>query len=268
MIDLHTHIFPALDDGARSLEESVKMAGMAREDGIIAMAGTPHLFRGQYHYDNLDIIEQKHRELSIALKEEGIDIKLFRGAEVHISHNLIDEIRCHRDQLVLNGGSYLFVEFPSGHVFHGVKNLFFDLMSEGLTPIIAHPERNSVFVRDPELLYDLVRMGALSQVNSGSFFGDYGSQAVHGVKIFLKLNLVHFIATDCHNTKTIRPVLSESVRRVEEIYGEETARSLVRDNPQAVLDDQQVPFRPEPVSPKEKEKSFKIRISPFFFKKK
>lgn len=268
MVDLHTHIFPALDDGAQSLEESVKMAEMAREDGITAMVGTPHLYRGEYHYDDLNIIEQKHRELSTALEEEGIGIQLYRGAEVHIAHNLMDEIRRHRNQLVLNGSSYLFVEFPSDHVFHGVKNLFFELMSEGLTPIIAHPERNSVFVRSPELLYELVRMGALCQVNSGSFFGDYGSRAAHGVEVFLRLNLVHFIATDCHDTKTIRPLLSESVRRVEEIYGQEMARSLVSDNPRAVLDDRPVPFHPEPVSPRETEKPFRVRIPSFFFKKK
>jgi protein-tyrosine phosphatase len=268
MVDLHAHIFPNLDDGAQSLEESVNMAKMARGDGITAMVGTPHLFRGEYHYDNLNIIEQKHRELSTALKEEGIEIQLFRGAEVHISHNLIDEIRHHRDQIVINGSTYLFVEFPSDHVFHGIKNLFFELMSEELTPIIAHPERNSVFVRNPEMLFDLVQMGALCQVNSGSFFGAYGSQAARGVETFLSLKLVHFIATDCHNTQTIRPLLSGSVRRVEEIYGEEMARSLVNDNPRAVLDDRPVPFHPEPISPRDRKEPFRIKIPSFLFKKK
>lgn len=266
MIDLHTHILPDLDDGAKTLDESIKMAETAREDGISVMAGTPHLFRGEYRHRDLDIIRRKQEELSGALAEKGIDIRIYRGAEVHISHNLMDEIRRHREHLVLNGGSYLLVEFPSDHVFHGVKNVFFDLMSEGLTPIITHPERNSVFVQRPELLYELVGMGALAQANSGSIAGVYGSRAALGVKIFLEWNLIHFIATDCHNSGSIPPLLSGPASRVAEVFGEDRARALVEDNPRAVLEDRPVPFRPEPESPGEKKKSFRIKI-PGFLKK-
>jgi protein-tyrosine phosphatase len=266
MIDLHTHILPGLDDGARTLEESVKMAEMARKDGITAMVGTPHFFRGQHKYDDPNIIRQKQDELKAALEEKGIDLAIYRGGEVHIAPNLLDEIRRHREHLVLNGSSYLFVEFPSDHVFHGVKNLFFDLMSEGLTPIIAHPERNSVFLRHPELLSELISKGALAQVNSGSIAGVYGSQAANGVKKFLELNLVHFMSTDCHSTDTLPPLMSESAAKVAEVFGEERARALVWDNPQAVLEDKPVPYDPVPISPGEKKKSLRIKLPRFMRK--
>ncbi len=191
-------------------------------------------------------------------------MEILAGAEVHISHNLIDEIRKNRGNLALNQSSYMFVEFPSDHVFSGVKNLFFELMSEGINPIIAHPERNSVFIHSPSMLYELIQMGGLSQANSGSFSRVYGTRVEEAAHYFLELNLVHFIASDSHNTHSVVSRLSEAVKRARMIVGEEKARALVKDNPQAVLDDEEIPYLPDPVNPKEKEKSFKINIRNIF----
>lgn len=258
MIDLHAHILPSLDDGSQNIKESLKMAGQALKDGITKMVATPHLFRGKYHYDDLSIIGEKLEILKESLAKEGIDVALYRGAEVHIAHNLIDEIKAHRKYLVVNGSSYLFVEFPSDHVFHGVKNLFFELMSEGLIPIIAHPERNTVFRRTPRVLYELVQMGALCQINSGSFYGHYGIRAAQAAENFLRLNLIHFLASDCHNTHTIKPFLSGAKEKIEESFGIEVSRALVKNNPEAVLRDEPIPFHPEPDLPREKNLRIKI----------
>ncbi len=246
------------------MEESLEMAKIAERDGVEKIVATPHLFRGNFIHEDLSIIEKKRSELSQALKENNIHVEILAGAEVHISHNLIDEIRKNRKNLVLNQSSYMFVEFPSDLVFSGAKNLFFELMSEGINPIIAHPERNSVFIHNPSLLYELIQMGGLSQANSGSFSGLYGSRVEEAVLHFLELNLIHFIASDSHNTHSVVSRLSEGVKRARMIVGEEKARALVKDNPQAVLDDEEIPYLPEPVNPKEKEKSFKINIPNIF----
>ena len=264
MIDLHSHILPELDDGAQSLEESLEMARIAEKNGIEKMVATPHLFTENFIHEDLSIIKKKQKELSQALRENNIYVEIFAGAEVHISHNLIDEIRKDRENLVLNQSSYMFVEFPSDHVFSGVKNLFFELMSEGIKPIISHPERNSVFSRSPSLLYELIQMGGLSQANSGSFTGKYGRRVEAAVLNFLELNLIHFIASDCHSTRSSAPRLSEAVKKAEMIVGEEKARALVKDNPQAVLDDEEIPYLFEPINPKEKQKSFKMKIPDIF----
>ena len=163
MIDLHCHILPGLDDGAKSLEEAVEMARIAEEEGIERIVATPHLFRENILYEDLGIIEEKRKELHRALETGNIHVQLFCGAEVHIAHNLMEEIRKNRSSLVINRSSYMFVEFPSRHVFSGVKELFFEMMSEGIIPIIAHPERNSEFVRNPSFLYELIQTGALAQ---------------------------------------------------------------------------------------------------------
>jgi len=260
MIDLHSHILPGLDDGARSLQESLDIARIAEKDGIKRMVATPHLFRGEFIHEDLGIIQRKRDKLSQALNENNIPIEILTGAEVHISHNLIQQISQNRQHLTLNKSSYMF--------FYGVKNLFFELMSEGIIPIIAHPERNSVFVSTPSLLYELIQMGALSQANSGSFSGLYGKTAEDAVHHFLELNLIHFIASDCHNTRSIVPRLSEAVERAMTIIGGEKARALVKDNPRAVLDDEQIPYLDDPINPEEKAKSFKINIPGIFKDKK
>ncbi len=227
MIDLHSHILPGLDDGARSTEESLEMARIAERDGVEKIVATPHLFRGNFIHEDLSIIENKRSELSQALKENNIRVEILAGAEVHISHNLIDEIRKNRENLVLSQSSYMFVEFPSDLIFSGAKNLFFELMSEGIIPIIAHPERNSVFIHNPSLLYELIQMGGLSQANSGSFSGLYGRRVEEAVLHFLELNFIHFIASDSHNAHSVVSRLSEAMKRARMIVGEEKARALV-----------------------------------------
>jgi len=243
------------------------MAKMAEEDGIEKIVATPHFFRDNFIYKNFAVVTKKSRELNTALRKNNIGIEIFPGAEVHISHNLTNIVRKNRDFLVLNNSSYMFVEFPQEHVFSNVKDLFFELMSERITPIIAHPERNSVFSRNPGLLFELIQLGALAQANNGSFTGLYGGRVQEAVFHFLDLRLIHFIASDGHNTKAITPTLSEGLAKAEEIIGKEEAQALVKKNPQAVLNNQEIPYFPEPINPKEKEKSIKIKI-PQFFKRK
>ena len=264
MIDLHCHILPGFDDGAKNPEEAIEMARLARAEGIESIVATPHLFRGNFGLQSLDSIHEKCLELCKGLMENHIHIDIFPGAEVHISHNLIDEIKKWRQGLCLNRSSYMFVEFPSDHIYPRVKNLFFDLMVEGITPIIAHPERNSVLTGSPALLYELVQMGARAQANSGSFLGLYGRKAEGAVFRFLEWNLVQFIASDSHSAHSNGPGLSEAVKRAETIIGKERAHALVQDNPRAVLENRELPHFYPPVNPLDSKKTFSIKIPKFF----
>jgi protein-tyrosine phosphatase len=249
MIDLHCHILPGIDDGARSLEEAVEMAKIAEAEGIERIVATPHLFRQDLMHEDLGTIEKTRQLLTRNLEAANIQVEIFRGAEVYVSHNLMDEIRKNRDLLVINHNPYMFVEFPSNHVFSGVKELFFELMSEGITPIIAHPERNSVFASRTSFLYELVQLGGLVQANSGSFSGIYGRKVEQSVFCFLESRLVHFIASDGHNQRSLAPRLLEAKERAGEILGKEEAAALVKDNPKAVLEGKEIPYFPEAVKP-------------------
>lgn len=264
MIDLHCHILDGVDDGAKCLDEATEMARMAERDGITKIVATPHLFRGDYTPDDLSIIVTKIRELQHALDERRINVEIVKGAEVHITHNLIDVIQENRQYLVLGDSSYMLLEFPAGHVFADVKGLFFDLMSEGIRPIIAHPERNYVFMRSIDLLYELVEMGALTQSNSGSFTGLYGKRVEEAALRFMGLNLTHFIASDAHNPRPNAMWLSQALQNVEETMNNGGISVLVNENPLAILKDKELVNVPYPIDPREKERSFKIKIPKFF----
>lgn len=264
MIDLHCHILPGLDDGAKTLDDSVEMGRFASEDGITKIVATPHLFRENLSQADFATIRRRREDLTEAFEKNHIPVELFWGAEVHISHNLIEEIGKNRKDLVINQSSYMFVEFPQDHVFQGVKNLFFELMNEGVTPIIAHPERNSVFARNPFLLYELIMMGALVQSNSGSFSGRYGREVVENAFVFLGYNFIHFIASDGHGVRSIPPKLSDAVGIITPVIGEENALMLVRSNPLAVLNNEELPYRPDTQDPKKSQKSLRVKIPKIF----
>jgi len=265
MVDLHCHILHGLDDGAKSLDEAAEMAKMAEIDGITQIVATPHLFRGDFTPKDLGVIQRKIDELSYVLEKNRIGVEIIKGAEVHISHNLIDEIRKNRDHLVLNGSSYIILEFPAGHVFSGVKELLFDLLSEGMRPIIAHPERNYVFMRNPDLLYELVEAGALTQANSGSFTGLYGRQVEETAFRFLELNLTHLMGSDAHNPRPSSLWFSQALKNMGEKTGQEVSY-LVNDNPHAVLEGRELVHQPEAINPRKSEKACKIKIPKFFRK--
>ncbi len=263
MIDIHCHILPGLDDGARDLAHAVAMARIARDDGITHIAGTPHMAKGNFGFPEPGVLEEARERLAGALQEEGIGVTILAGAEVHITHGLMDEVRSRRKGLTLAGSAYLIVEFPHDHVFSGAKELFFELMSEGFIPIIAHPERNRMFGGSPKLLYELVDLGALVQVNAGSLIDGRDGEAGEAVGRFLELGLVHVIASDGHNTHSKAPRLAAAAEKAAAIVGEAGAASLVTDNPRAIIEDREIPFRPDPVVPGGTDRKLKLRLPGF-----
>ena len=266
MIDLHNHIFYGLDDGAKDLEESVKMARIAAGDGIQKIVGTPHLFYGAHGSGELSVVEERRAELQRRLKDEKIGVEIYCGAEVRVAHDLIQQVRKNRLYLTIGSSAYMLIEFPPNHVFSGVKNLFFELLTEEIVPIIAHPERNSVFRDNPALLYELIETGSLAQANSGSFTGLYGRKTMEAAFRFLNWNFIQFVASDAHSPRSASPRLTEAYFQIEEKIGEERALALVWHNPLAVLNDEDIPYRYEPVFPEPKPKSARIKIPNPFWK--
>jgi len=268
MIDLHCHILPDLDDGVRTMDDALEMARVAEEEGVEKIVATPHLFRDNFNWGDFAVIEEKRQALAEAISSQNIRLDILPGAEVHLSHNLMNTVRKNRKHLVLNRSSYMFIEFPSSHIFAGVKKLFFELMAEGIRPIIAHPERNLVFIQNPVLLFELVQMGSLAQANTGSFLGLYGDHAERAVSHFLELNLVHFIATDGHSPRSLSSRMKEAAGKAEALIGKERAQALINENPHAVISDREIPSFFPPVNPKEKERSYSIKIPSIFRRKK
>lgn len=263
MIDLHCHILPGVDDGVSTLEDAVELARVAEGEGVEKIVATPHLFRDNQNWEDFAPLEEKRRLLAEEIRRNDISVEILPGAEVHIFHGLVQAVKKNRDSLVINRSSYMFVEFPSSHIYAGAKNLFFELMTGGITPIITHPERNAVFVQSPALLYELIQMGALAQANSGSFLGLYGDRTQQAVFDLLELNLIHFIASDGHSPRSLSSRLKEAVERAEKVVGHDEALALVTANPRAVVDNLSLPYLQTPIDPKSRTKSLAIRIPGF-----
>ena len=237
MIDLHAHIIPGVDDGSPSMEESLKMLEIASEDGVKAIAATSHIFGQSGKIKNIDQLRFKFDELKKKTLEQNIKIEILPGAEVFFVSDLNDRLKNFRDAITINNSSYFLLEFPWNVVFPGSKEYIFDLVNDGFIPIICHPERNLVFQQDPRLLYLLLQAGALSQVDAGSIRGDFGPTVYYTALDLLKFNLVHIIASDCHDTKDRPPGLSFVYKKLQGIRGIEKEKIdlLVERIPLAVV---------------------------------
>jgi len=246
LIDLHCHILPGLDDGSASAEESLAMARLALQDGIRTIVATPHALDGVYNVTPAEITGgvASFREL---LATRGLDLRICAGADVHLSPGLADKIRIGSVGTINNTGEYFLLELPPQTIPSGVKEEIFALKMQGITPVITHPERHPAILRDMNLIYDFIAMGALSQITAMSLTGEFGEGVQWCSQELLKHRLVHVIASDAHSVDTRPPLLSRAVNEVAELTGSESfAVSLVEDIPAKILEGEPVEI-PDPM---------------------
>ncbi len=254
-IDLHAHIVPGVDDGAESFEESLKMLQIAGSDGIEAIAATPHVFSIHNTLKDIGEIINQTREFLNQLNQYQMKLRVFQGAEVFFTTRVMEYLKEYGKFLALNGGSYFLLELPFEMVFPGTQAFLFKILTEGWIPIIVHPERNTVIQRNPGILYDWIKTGALIQLNAGSLKGVFGEEARETSFHLLHHNLVHVIASDAHSQNHRAPELSFVYPALEN-EGIEGAHILVSGNPQAILNDEAITDTGEPMDPRKKTKIF------------
>ena len=234
MIDIHAHILPSLDDGPETIEESIDLCKIAANDGIKKIVATPHSKDGVYEAKSDKILEAVDA-LNLKLKENAIDLEILPGAEVHISEGLVESIKSGEVLTINNGGKFILFELPFVFIPPGTDKFIFNLKVNGIVPIIAHAERILAFQRKPELVGQLVQIGARVQVNAHGLTKKASSVERKCAEWLLKNRLVHFIASDTHSLKGRPPILSEGVKCASRIVGEEEARALVCHNPEQII---------------------------------
>src|SRR5262245_43952876 len=221
---------------------------MASADGISALVCTPHV---DFRFTNSrSSIEPPFDLLSRALREEGVPLQLIKGAEVHMSPDILVRLK-EKDLLTYADlGRYLLLEFPVQQVIMGTEDLVYRLRLAGVTPVIAHPERIGFFMDDPDRLFNIIRLGALGQVTGGSLLGQFGEKSLRVALTMVERHLVHIIASDAHDVSYRRPVLSEVVESVTRRFGQEQARLMVDHNPRAVIEGRELDPPPPIEAPK------------------
>jgi len=223
MIDLHTHILQGMDDGAKSLEESIQLLRMEIESGVHTVALTPHYSPSASNLkDFLKKRKDAFKQLTAEVKKQKLSINLIPGAEVAYSPELLE---IDIDELCYEGTKTILIELPVNLYPSLVKNVFFELLLNGYTPLLAHTERYVYFAKNPELLEDLVNMGVTVQINAGPF-----TRKLHSKRRLFSLisdDLVHCIASDTHGVELRPPQLGAAVKVIEKKLGAETAQRMV-----------------------------------------
>src|SRR4051794_21368002 len=228
MIDLHVHVLPGVDDGARTLEDSLAMAREAAADGVRVLAATPHV-RADYP-TRPDELERLVDELRAAVVREGIGVDVVRGAELALAETdrLADgDLR----RLALGGGDTLLVEFPYRGWPLELETQLFALHTRGFRTLLAHPERNAEVAARPERLRQAVEAGTLVQVTAASLDGRLGEPAQRTARRLLDRGLVHVLATDAHAPDGRR---SRPGSGAEAVGGARLARRLTSGAPAAI----------------------------------
>jgi protein-tyrosine phosphatase len=180
------------------------------------------------------------------LERERVKLDLIPGAEIYLEADMAMRVRA-GDYLTLNdGGRYLLLELPTRHVPAGVEDMVYQLRLEGLTPVLAHPERIIPFQSDPARYARLIELGALGQITGGSLLGQFGSRALETARAMLKRGLAHVLASDAHNNGPRAPRLSEAVREAAVLVGAAAAESMVSEVPRAILAGEEVDALPAP----------------------
>lgn len=240
--DLHSHLIPGVDDGAPELDDALEGVARMIDAGIGAIVTTPHL-RGSLTRDPaemervLAVEDDAWTTLSEAVAERHPDLRLERGHEVRLD---VPDPDLSDPRLRLAGTSYALVEWARFRIPPASRDALEGLCEEGVRPILAHPERYSELLEDPDLVESWRSAGALFQVNHGSLVGRYGADARRRAFALLERGWVDLLSSDFHGHTTEPLPVEEAREALEHAGGEEAFRLLTEENPRRVLDDDEL----------------------------
>lgn len=235
MIDIHTHILPGLDDGARDMDDSLAMAEIALKSGVHTVAATSHANTGGYFREyGPEGYEERLHAFRMALQREGMPLTVLSGMEIFTTEDVPELIEDGR-LIPLNHTSFFLMEFSFGIEAEDMNRMLENVLEMGLTPVIAHPERYACVQERPERVADWMKRGCLAQINRGSVFGRFGERAEDCADILLKRHWVTCIASDAHKPYERTPYMADIKEYMEERYSYRYSRELLYENPRKIL---------------------------------
>ncbi len=240
-----------MDDGAKSAAESLAMAEMAIADGITHVVATPHS-SNEYRFD-FAAVQQAAAELQKAVGERLI---LATGCDFHLYPENLAALKKNASAFCIHQKDYLLVEFNEFSIPPGIDQIVYEIQLAGVRPIITHPERNGIMRAQPERFEKWVRNGCYAQVTGGSLTGTFGPLARQMSLEWIKRGLVHFVASDAHNTTGRPHKLRAAYQVVRAEFGKEKAEALLVENPLAAFEGRPLPYVPEISDAQPKKKRF------------
>ena len=231
-IDIHSHILYGIDDGSKSLEESIEIINQAIEVGFTEIVLTPHYIEESKYQTN-------NKEKESILKTLKSNIKLYLGNEVFVNNNL-EELLKKQEISTINKSKYLLIEFPMNQKPKDINNILYELRIKGIIPIIAHPERYDYVEKNPNIVKEWIEEGAILQSNYGSIIGIYGSGPQKTIKKLLKKKLIDVLASDVHypNNKIYQNM--ETIEKKLKRITKENYEKLVYTNPKLIIENKEI----------------------------
>jgi protein-tyrosine phosphatase len=230
LIDIHSHVLFGLDDGARTLEDSLAMVRMAAEHGTTDLVATPHANLA-YRFEPERIAER----IAQLREAAGGALRLYTGCDFHLSFDNIRDSIDHPRKYTINQQRYLLVEFSELLIFTNMEEIFARLREAGMTAVITHPERNGLLRQRVEQIAAWVDEGACVQLTAQSLTGGFGRRAQDFSRELLDRRLVHVVASDGHDCEQRPPVMDQARAWLRKEYGDALAETLCVTNPGAAL---------------------------------
>lgn len=236
-IDIHSHALYGIDDGSKSIEESIEILKEYKKMGFNDVILTPHYIENTDYNKNNKEKNNILKELKKELKKQKIDINLYLGNELYISNNILNLVEM-KEISKLNNSKYLLIELPMNNEISNLYDIIFNLLSNNIIPIIAHPERYTYIQKNIKIAEQLVEKGVLLQLNYGSIIGYYGSSAKKTAKKLLKNNLVSLLGTDIHHPNSkIYNNMNIIIKKIKKITNEDNIKKIMIENPKKILED-------------------------------
>ena len=234
MVDIHNHLLYGIDDGSKTIEESIDILRDLESVGYTDIILTPHYIKDSKYSSNAINNYKLLKELQNALNENDIKINLYLGNEIYIDDDIMDLLR-NREIYSLNGTPYLLIELPMSGEYGGYLELFNYLNEQGCKVVLAHPERYLSFQKDYKKVDEVLSTGVLLQSNIESILGKYGSSAKKMIKRLLKEKKIAFLATDIHHKKHDYNDFNKAKKMILKYISESEYEMLVNINPSKLL---------------------------------
>ncbi|MDO4681786.1 MAG: hypothetical protein Q4B17_03235 [Lautropia sp.] len=236
MIDLHCHLLPGVDDGARTMDEALSLARASVANGVHTAVLTPHIYPGIFDNRRSSLLPVFH-EYRQALADARIPLKVCLGGEVHLHPDALDLLDQNELPIIgyWLGQPVMLIEFPDGSIPVGADMVCRMFADRGIRWMIAHPERNKVVMRDPNRIKPFVDMGCLLQLTAASVIGAFGRAAGQCAHLLLTRGMVSVVASDAHNLAHRPPRMGEVRTYLNSNFGMGIAYRLTEESPMLIV---------------------------------
>lgn len=232
--DIHCHVVPGIDDGSANLAESITMVQTAFEDGTTSLIATPHQL-GKNRHVSAEIIRNGVESLQTAIDADEIPVVVRPGADVRIDPELPKLLKQGKVLTLADRGKHVLLELPHD-TYYPIDQLLKSLRRQGLVGILSHPERNRGIIKNPDVMWNVIEAGGLLQITAASLIGAFGASCQEIAELAVEEGLIHFIASDAHDTKHRPFGMRDAYDTICDMAGEKLADLVCSENPARVFE--------------------------------